>query len=245
MFIGVVRNVIDFNVRKCKIMRITKKKQPFISNYLLDNSVLEEVNEFRDLGITTDQHLCWNLHIDKVVAKANRMLGLIKRSCRDFNDRKTLRTLYCALVRSNLEYCSVIWSPYTKRGIEKIEKIQNRATKFILRSDDCYADRLKELNLLSLEKRRLLADLTFLYKALHGIIDIDVEPYVDFYKESDYYSFRHNDKLTLRMRYARTNVFKYSFFNRVVKTWNSLPLSIREATSVNTFKALVRKFFMD
>ena len=96
-----------------------------------------------------------------------------------------------------------------------------------------------------LRKRRLLADLTFLYKALHGIIDIDVEPYVDFYKETDHYSFRHNDKLTLKMRYARTNVFKYSFFNRVVKTWNSLPLSIREATSVNIFKALVRKFFMD
>ena len=240
-----LRNVMDFNVRKCKIMRITKKKQPFISNYLLDNSVLEEVNEFRDLGITTDQHLRWNLHIDKVVAKANRMLGLIKRSCRDFEDRKTVRTLYCALVRSNLEYCSVIWSPYTKKGIEKMEKIQKRATKFILRSDDCYADRLKKLNLLSLEKRRLLADLTFLYKALHGIIDIDVEPYVDFYKETDRFSFRHNDKLALKMRYARTNVFKYSFFNGVVETWNSLPLSIREATGVNIFKALVKKLFMD
>ena len=46
---------MDFNVRKCKIMRITKKKQLFISNYFLDNSVLEEVNEYRDLGITTDQ----------------------------------------------------------------------------------------------------------------------------------------------------------------------------------------------
>ena len=59
---------MDFNVRKCKITRITKKKQPFISNYFLDNSVLEEVNEYRDLGITTDQHLRWNLHMDKVVA---------------------------------------------------------------------------------------------------------------------------------------------------------------------------------
>ena len=96
-----------------------------------------------------------------------------------------------------------------------------------------------------MEKRRLLADLTFLYKALHGIIDINVEPYVDFYKETDRFSFGHNDKLTLKMRYARTNVSKYSFFNRVVETWNSLPLSIREATSVNIFKALVRKFFMD
>ena len=61
------------------------------------------------------------------MAKANRMLGLIKRTCRDFDDRKTLRTLYCALVRSNLEYCFVIWFPYTKKGIEKLEKVQKRA----------------------------------------------------------------------------------------------------------------------
>ena len=130
---GSLHNLMVFNVKKFKIMRITKKQQPFISNFFLDNSVLEEVNEFRDLGITTDQHLRWNLHIDKVVVKANRMLGLIKRTYRDFDDRKTLRALYCALVRSNLEYCSVIWSPYTKKGIEKGEEVQKRATKIYLK----------------------------------------------------------------------------------------------------------------
>ena len=62
-----------------------------------------------------------------------------------------------------------------------------RATKFIIRTDDCYADHLKKLNLLSLEKRRLLADVTFLCKAFHGIIDIYVEPYVDFRKKTDHY----------------------------------------------------------
>ena len=97
--------------------------------------------------------------------------------------------------------------------------------------------------MLSLEKRRLLADVTFLYKVLHGIIDIDVKLYVDFYKESDHYSFRHNNKLTLKMRYARTNDFKYTYFHRVVGTWNYLPLSIREARSVNYFKASVKKYF--
>ena len=153
---------MDFNGKNCEIMRITKKKQPVISNFFLDCSVLEEVNEFRDLGITTDQHLRWNLHFDKVVAKANRMLGLIKRPCRDFDDRKTLRTLYCALVRSSLEYCSIILSPYTRKGFEKLEKIEKRATKFIFKTDDCYTGRLiKKLNLLSLERRRLLADVTF------------------------------------------------------------------------------------
>ena len=108
------------------------------------------------------------------------MLGLIKINCRDLDDRKTLRTLYCALVRCNIEYCSLIWSPYTKNGIEKLEKVQKRATKFILKTEDCYADRLKKLNLLSMEKRRPLADVTFLFKALHGIIEIDVGPYVDY-----------------------------------------------------------------
>ena len=74
-----LRNFMDFNKKKCEIMRITKKKQPFISNFFFNNSGLEEVNEFRDLGMTTDQHFSWNcLHIDKVVAKANRMLGFIK-----------------------------------------------------------------------------------------------------------------------------------------------------------------------
>ena len=58
--------------------------------------------------------------------------------------------------------------------------------------------------------------LLFLYKALHGTVDIDVERYVDFYKETDRYSFRHNDELTLSKRYAGTNILKYSYFHGVV-----------------------------
>ena len=93
-----------------------------------------------------------------------------------------------------------------KRALKSWRKFQRkRATKFI-RTDGCFAGRLKKLNLLPLEKRRLLPHVTFLYKAPHGIIDIDVETYVDFY----------NDKLTLKMRYARTHVLKYTFFHRVV-----------------------------
>ena len=105
------------------------------------------------MGIITNHHLSWNPHIDYVVSKANRMLGLIKRTCKGLDDPKTLRTLYCSLVRSNLEYCSVVWSPYTKRNTDKLERVQRRATKLILKSDDPHDIRLKKLNLMSLEKR--------------------------------------------------------------------------------------------
>ena len=57
-------------------------------------------------------NLSWNNHIDKITSKANRILGLIKRTCGRFKDVPTLRTLYLALVRSQLEFCSVVWSPY-------------------------------------------------------------------------------------------------------------------------------------
>ena len=99
---------------------------------------MEEVKEFKDLGVTTTDNFNWNSHTDIIVPKANRMLGLIKRTCRGLDDTKTLRTLYWALVRSNVEYCSVVWSPYTKKNIEKVEKVQRRATEFILKTEDNY-----------------------------------------------------------------------------------------------------------
>ena len=58
-------------------------------------------------------------------------------------------------------------------------------TKLILKSDDPYDIRLKKLNLLSLEKRRSLADVTFLYKVLNGNIDIDISNIIDFHLEAD------------------------------------------------------------
>ena len=67
------------------------------------------------------------------------------------------------------------WFPHTKRNTDKLERVQRRATKLILKSDDPYDIHLKKLNLMSLEKRRSLADVTFLYKVLNGNIDIDVD----------------------------------------------------------------------
>ena len=89
-------------------------------------------------------------------------LGIIKRTCQGLDELTMLRTLYCSLVRSNLEY-SVRWcGPRIQKEI--LIRVQRRATKFILKSDDPYDICLKRLNLMSLQKGRLLTDVTFLYK---------------------------------------------------------------------------------
>jgi len=76
-------------------MRITEKQVPFTNRVQLSDTVLEEVKEFKDLGILTYNGLSWNSHIDMITAKANRMLGLIKRTCMDLKDESTQKILYC------------------------------------------------------------------------------------------------------------------------------------------------------
>ena len=124
-----LQNRMKFNVKKCKL---TQK------NYLPFSLICtqESTSEFCDLGLVTNCNLSWNNHIDNITSKANKIMGLIKRTCRGLKDVSTLRTLYLALVRSQLEFCSVVWSSYQARNITKLERIQRRATKLILKTTD-------------------------------------------------------------------------------------------------------------
>ena len=125
----------------------------------------------------TSDVLSWNFHIANITAKANSILGLIKRACRDVNDVTTLKTLYCSLVRLRVEFPFQVWNPYTKSNISRIESIQRRATKFILKSDDEHLVRLRKLRFLSLEDRSLMADVVFSYKVVNNHVRLTLKLY--------------------------------------------------------------------
>ena len=61
-------NQMDFNTKECKIMRINRKQVPFTNSVCMNDTVLEEVKEFKDLGILTDCSLSWNSHTDMITA---------------------------------------------------------------------------------------------------------------------------------------------------------------------------------
>ena len=94
-----------------------------------------------------------------------------------------------------------------------LERVQIRAPKFILKCNNPYDICLKKFNLMTLEKRRLLTDVTFLYKVNNGNINIDASKILDFHSKADCFSLGSKDFLTLKKKYARTIVFKYSFFH--------------------------------
>ena len=75
--------------------------------------------------------------------------------------------------------------------------------------------------MLSLEKRRYLFDVVFLYKVLNGYLNIELTPLLNFYSKADPYKFTHVDDYSLKRNYARTTKFENSYFNRIVEMWNS------------------------
>ena len=120
---------------------LTRASNSLDSTYKLNGSQMMSVLTEKDLGVHVSTKLSWNNHID-VISKANKMLGMIKRACTNECDQKTLIISYKSLVRSQLEYASQVWSPYTKGKITALERVQRRATKFILKTDLSYPERL-------------------------------------------------------------------------------------------------------
>ena len=188
-----------------------------------------------DLGVTFDTHLNFNKHIELAIGKANRMLGLIRRTFNYLNKDVFIK-LYKSLVRPHLEYGNIIWNPVLKRQSISIEKVQRRATKLLKPCRDLpYTERLKYLGLYSLKGRRSRGDLIETYKMFNGFTDAD--PF-RFFDPAPTNITRNSDK-KIFINHHRNRMHKNVFSHRVAPHWNSLPAHYKNAQNTNKFKNLL------
>ena len=117
------------------------------------------------------------MHYDCIISKTNSLLGFIYRNTKDFQDPHTLKALYNSLIRSRLEYCCIVWSPYCQKSSVRIEKVQKRFTRFALRKMDWngelpnYDARCGLLGLKPLSKRRIYYSVLFAQDVLTNHLD--------------------------------------------------------------------------
>ena len=183
-------NKMKFHPNKCKVMTVCSQNKQFYTLpfdrfvYTLDDTCLDYVESEKDLGILVTSKLNWNEHIKFLCSKANRMLGLLKRTCHFVKDPNQKRVLYLALSSSQFNHCSSVWRPNTTVLFNKIERVQVRAVKWILSEDSVsysssqYFQKCKDLELLPLRVRMDFFAILLFHKIIHKAVNIDLPNYI-------------------------------------------------------------------
>lgn len=172
-------NGMRVNDKKCCIISFTRRENPLHFQYTMGAYLLKRVQSICDLGVTINSKLGFNDHVGIITAKAFSTLGFIRRHAANFTDVYALKVLYCALVRSILEYAAPIWCPHYVTHILAIERVQRKFIRFALRDlpwrDPInlphYPDRCQLIKLESLSARRINLQRIFIFDLITGNID--------------------------------------------------------------------------
>ena len=226
---------MEFNVKKCKVMHVGNSNPR--ASYTMTGASLDTTAMEKDIGVKVQDNLRPSLHCAEAAQRANAVLGQITRAFH-YRDRNTYIQLYKQYVRPHLEFAVPAWSPWTLGDIHVLEKVQMRAIKMVSGlSGRTYEDRLRELGMLTLAKRRVQLDLTQTFKILKGLDAVD--PAIWFVlvgPQPGRLTRATSHPLNIVRGNFNTDIRKNFFSNRVIDTWNSLPDYLKDSVTVNSFK---------
>ena len=229
--------LLPFHPKKAKILKFGRAKKLEREYYAERGKLLptSSDNTETDLGVTFDTDLKFEKHIVNKVNKANRLVGLIKRTFQ--LDVLKFRFLFRGIVRPHLEYATSVWNPTSVKLQSLIEKVQRRASKRVHELKDLsYEKRLKKLDMPTLAYRRLRGDMIEVFKMLTNNSGYDQSVTTNLLTREGHNRTR-GHALKLKMNKSRTSLRKHFFTQRVVKEWNNLPREVIESVNTTTFKS--------
>ena len=122
--------------------------------YKLGENIISIEKKEKNLGVVIQDNLSPEKHIDRIFGDTFRMLRNIWMAFH-FLNRDMMGKIISTMIIAALEYAEVIWSPYKKKHVLKLERIQRIATKMVQDLEDLtYEERLKEMHLTTLKERR-------------------------------------------------------------------------------------------
>ena len=231
---------LRLNPEKCAGIHFSNSPAVTPTLYNTDSEI-KFVQHHKDLGIIVTNNLSWSSHHHHICSKAYFALNLIRRTI-STTSIDVKRRLYISLVRSNLSYCSQLWRPQHLKDIALLERVQRRATKYIIPNPNLdYKSRLISLHLLPLMYWLELLDIMFLVKCIKEPDDaFNIFEFISFSTSNT----RFGSSNKLQYKYQRSSIMRHFYFNRIVRLWNSLPC-INLAMSIDTIKTTVSKHLWD
>ncbi len=193
---------------------------PIQASYFVNGVPVNSLESSKDLGVHFVADLSWSSHIETTIGKAYRMLSLIKRTFSLSSNVTVKKRLFLSVVLPIITYGSTVWRPSLLKDIQALEKVQKRATKFILNNNSLdYKSRLCELHLLPLMYRLELNDIMFFVSSVKSSNKehFDILNYVTFTSGCTCSASSYK----LRRLSSTCNRQLHSYFFRLPRIWNT------------------------
>ena len=244
-------NRLSLNTSKSNALYIGTRQK--LANSLTGNEALSINNmnlEIREdctyLGLIVDNCLTWNNHVDMLCKKLSRRVGVLYRLSL-FLPKSCLIHIYYALVQSVIDYGLTIWGHTSNANVMKIQRFQNRSARICTQyfnHDISSATLIHNLRWLNVLERREFLTGVQIYKCM---TDQAPNYLSDLFTETRFVHNKntrnvHNQYLCIP--FARTNYYKSSLSVYGPSIWNKIPLNIREAQNVHTFKILLKEWII-
>jgi len=182
-------NRLELNIEKCACVIYSRKKVSINYEYKLENVRVLRCESIKDLGVTFDNKLTFNEHVQIICKKAYQLLGFVIRNTKNFTELQAIKCVYSSIVVPTLTYCDIIWSPIYYVHSNNIERVQKKFSRYLYFKefgqypdyDVRYINLCKFFNLINLYNIRKINAVLFLFKLLNNTIDCELLNQIPFF----------------------------------------------------------------
>ena len=225
-------NYMSANPDKFQCMAMGRGKR-FDTHFTIETKMILPVPQIKVLGVMLDNDMKYSSHIRNICVKASRQLNVLKRLSKYLNEQSRY-AVYMSFMSSTFQYCPVVWMFCGKVNGNKLEKLHERALRFIYKDNTSgYDELLLRSKILSLGLQRLRYLAIEVFKCIRGMNP----PYLNemFTIKDQPYNFR--DQMMVALPKFKTQTYGYRSFRYYGgKVWNALPINVKTVTEINAFK---------
>ena len=233
-------NKLTLNINKTHYIIFHRRKiNSHIPPIMFGNSVLERVQCTKFLGVTIQENLKWDKHIQSVSDKVNKLCGILYLTRHQFT-ASALNQIYYSLIYPNLTYCITVWGASAKSRINQITLAQKRVIRTIkkLKRRDHTNESFAIMKILKFADIVNYFHAVYVFKSLNGIKN---NSYIHRRVNAPY-NLRNGD--TLRTPIPRSTQSQKFISHHGAKVWNTLPYNIRNKNSLSSFKSSLKSLYI-
>jgi len=240
-----IENKLKLNEDKTEFFIASSKhhwKKLNNTSLLLGDVQIFPSSSVRNLGVMFDQEMSMSNHVTQLSKSVNWMVRNLYR-IRQYIDSDTCHNTVRATIMSRLDYCNVLLNGITQKDMKRLQKLQNKCAGLITMTPkyDHITPVLKKLHWLPVEERVVFKTLVYVYKSLHGLSPKYIQNCLTVNDPpEEAIRTRSADNISFLVPRFWKGAGERAFSVAAPRLWNSLPVNIRKAPSLQSFKSILK-----